>query len=274
MRAKTATLAGAALAVLLGAPGPGTAQDDTFEWSGSLAPGRTLDVSSVSGDVRATPASGDVAEVVARKRGDRDDFDDVRIVVEEEADGVAICAIWHARHRERLTCHGRDGDRDHRDDDHDRHDIDVSVDFEVRLPAGVDFDGSTVSGDVDVRDVRSRVEASTVSGHVFVSTSETAWGSTVSGDIELDMGSMDWDDLRLSTVSGDITLWLPEGIGTEVEFESISGDFDSDFPVTVRRRDDRFVGMEFEGTLGDGSRDLTLKTVSGDVRLRRRRGGL
>lgn len=66
-----------------------------------------------------------------------------------------------------------------------RRSIDVEVDVEVQLPAGVEFIGSSVTGDVDVEDVRSDVSASSVSGDVFVSTSEVGRGSTVSGDVRL-----------------------------------------------------------------------------------------
>ena len=149
--------------------------------------------------------------------------------------------------------------------------IDVEVDFEVQLPAGVEFIGTSVTGDVDVEDVRSDVSASSVSGNIYVSTSELGHGSTVSGDIEIEMGATDWRDLDFHTVSGDITLSFPDGLDADVSFESLSGDFDSDFELDVTRRRDRFIGSSIRATIGDGGRDLSFKTVSGDVRLRRSR---
>jgi DUF4097 and DUF4098 domain-containing protein YvlB len=179
---------------------------------------------------------------------------------------VTVCAIYNWRDGDTCNDHDHDGWGDRH-----RRSIDVSVDFEVRLPAGVDFEGATVSGDVEVEDVRSDVEATTVSGDVYVATSETAWGSTVSGSIEIEMGRADWREMEYSTVSGDITLYVPEDFGADVDFESLSGDFRSDFDVMVRRRSGRFVGSEMEGRIGDGGRSLSLRTVSGDVRIRRLR---
>ena len=126
-----------------------------------------------------------------------------------------------------------------------------------------------ISGDVEVRDVASEVTATSVSGDVYVSTTEVAWGTTVSGSIDIEMGSSDWDHLHFSTVSGDITLSLPSGLDTEVEFESLSGDFRADFDVSINSRRDRWMGSRFSGTIGDGGRQLSFHTVSGDVRLRR-----
>ena len=128
-----------------------------------------------------------------------------------------------------------------------------------------------VSGDVEARDLSSEVTATTVSGDIYISTTEVGWGTTVSGEIDIEMGSSDWDDLHFSTVSGDITLTLPPGLDTEVEFESLTGDFDADLDVRVESRRDRWIGSRFRGTIGDGGRQLSFNTVSGDVRLRQAR---
>ena len=240
-----------------------TAQD--FEWSARMGDGETLVVRGISGDVRATLASGDVAEVVATKRGRSSDFDDVSIQVFEERGTTVVCVIYDSRRR------ASDCDTHRNDDRWDGHDrnIRVSVDFEVRVPAGVTFEGSTVSGDVEARGLRSDVEASTVSGDVDVSTTGVARGSTVSGSVDVEMGSLDWRRLEFSTVSGDITVSVPDGLDAEIDFESLTGDFDSDFRVAIKRQRDRFIGTELSGTIGDGGRRLSFKTVSGDVELRR-----
>lgn len=245
----------------MGAPGLRAQQD--FSWSGTLTAGRTLEVRGISGDVRATLAPGRSAEVVATKHGRAADFDLVDIRVFEEGDRVVICALYDRPASE--SCDHGDRD-DHRGGDRN---IRVSVDFEVRVPAGVDFFGRTVSGDVEAEGLRSDVDASTVSGSIFVSTTGVARGSTVSGEVDVEMGSLDWDRLEFKTVSGDITVRVPDGLDVDVDFESLSGDFSTDFEMDVRRRRDRFVGSEVEGTIGSGRGHLRFRTVSGDVRLRR-----
>ena len=254
------------LAAAAGVVAPVGAQD--FEWSASMERGQTLEVIGISGEIRAVRAEGGTAAVSARKTGRRGDFEDVEIEVMEDGDGIVVCVLYAGRGR-RNSCDYED--RGNNWGDWGRRSIDVSVDFEVSVPAGVEFIGSMVSGDVEARDLASEVTATSVSGDIYISTTGVAWGTTVSGDIDIEMGSSDWDDLHFSTVSGDITLILPPGIDTEVEFESLSGDFRSDFDVRVESRRDRWIGTRFLGTIGDGSRQLSFNTVSGDVRLREAR---
>jgi len=214
-------------------------------------------------------ASGNEASVVATKRGRSRDFDEVEVRVVEERDGFTFCVVYDRRNSAGDDC---DNNRDGRDNSsRNRRSMDVEVDFEVQLPAGVEFVGSSVTGDVEVEDVRSDVTATSVSGDVYVSTSELGYGTTVSGDIEIEMGATDWDDLDFHTVSGDITLSVPGGLDADVRFESLSGDFDSDFDLNVTRRRERFIGSSIRATVGNGGKGLSFKTVSGDVRLRRAR---
>ena len=241
------------------------AQED-FEWSGRMERGQTLEVIGISGDIRAVRAEGQTAAVTAQKRGRRSDFEGVDIEMIEDGGRIIVCVVHNRRDRGGDACDYDDrwggwGRRSGRS-------IDVSVDFDVSVPAGVEFIGSMVSGDVEVRDVASEVTATSVSGDIDVSTTEVAWGTTVSGSIDIEMESMDWGDLHFSTVSGDITLVLPSGLDTEIEFESLSGEFRTDFDVRVESRRDRWTGSRLRGTIGDGGRQLSFNTVSGDVRLR------
>jgi DUF4097 and DUF4098 domain-containing protein YvlB len=148
--------------------------------------------------------------------------------------------------------------------------MDVKVDYEVRLPAGVEFEGMVVSGDIEAEGLQSDVSVTTVDGTISVVTTGRAWANSVSGDIEIDMGDFGGGDLDFHTVSGDITLWLPSNFAANVEFSSLSGDFDTDFDMDIRNRNERrWVGSKVEGTIGGGGRDLSVNTVSGDVTIRR-----
>ncbi len=61
------------------------------------------------------------------------------------------------------------------------------------------------------------------------------------------------------------------GLDADVDFNSLSGDFDTDFDISVRSRRSRWIGSRVRGTIGDGGRELSFNTVSGDVQLRRAR---
>ena len=210
----------------------GAEAQEHFEWSGRMERGQTLEVIGISGDIQAVRAEGETAAVAARKRGRRSDFESVDIEMIEDGGRIVVCVVHNRRDRGGDACDYDDrGDRWGGWGGRSGRSIDVSVDFDVSVPAGVEFIGSMVSGDVEVRDVASEVTATSVSGDIYVSTTEVAWGTTVSGSIDIEMESTDWGDLHFSTVSGDITLLLPPGLDTEIEFESLSGEFRADFDV-------------------------------------------
>jgi len=268
MRGRNVAFAMLAL-LAAGATSGAEAQDGSFEWRSAMRAGQVLEVKGIVGEIRAEYTSGSTAEVIATKEGDRDDFDEVEIRVEENGDGYKVCAVYHAHSADSEGC-----DSNHNGNRREnRHSIDVEVSYVVRVPAGVEFDAGIVSGDIVAEGLRSEVHAGTVDGDIYISTTEQATANTVSGSIEVEMGATEWDRLNFNTVSGDITLWLPAGIDTDVDFESLSGDIDSDFDITMTsRRTRRWIGAEVEGYIGSrGERELTFNTVSGDVTLRQSR---
>ena len=136
--------------LMVAAAGAGAQED--FEWSRLMERGQTLEVRGIYGDIRAVRAEGERAVVTARKRGHQADFGDVQIEVIEAHGRVVVCVLHDLRGR------GNPCDLDAAGDPwggQGRHHTDMSVDFEVSFPAGVEFIGSVVLGDVDVRDVAS-----------------------------------------------------------------------------------------------------------------------
>ena len=259
--------AGAFLVTLFA--GGSAAGQDTLDWSGSLKAGDELEVTIISGNVRALPAPDGTAEVSARKRGRSRDFDDVEIRVVETSRGIEICALYGVR------AGGDDCEPDHNRhrgrSDREIH-IQVSVDVEVRLPAGVQLVVRTISANVVAEGLSGTVDAATVSGDVIVSTSEMIHASSVSGSLELEIHGSRWDDLSFSTVSGDVTVYLPDNIDTDVRFNSLSGDLQTDFDMKTSRDGRRGpIGANVRGTIGAGGRILELKTVSGNAEVRRLR---
>jgi len=248
-----------AVAALALVPRAVTAQGE-FHWTGKIAPGKSIEIKGVNGDVRAVAGSGDV-EVTAVKHARRSDPDEVKIEVVPHEDGVTICAVYPGDGRRDNTCDA--GDRGHMN----VRDNDVTVDFTVRVPAGVRFVGRTVNGEVAAADLSGDVEANTVNGSIRISTSGSAEAQTVNGSIEASFGRATWSDaLEFRTVNGAITLNLPTGLSTEVRASTVNGDIQTDFPMMVTGR----VGPRtLRGTIGSGGRRLALETVNGSIRLRK-----
>jgi putative adhesin len=237
------------------------AQD--FNWKGRIASGKRLEVKGVNGDVRAVAASGGEAIVTAAKHAHRSDPDEVEIRVVEHEDGVTICAVYPTPRHARRENSCEPGDRWHSSTE----DNDVTVDFEVQVPAGVQFTGSTVNGEMSVEGMKADVKASTVNGSVRVTTTGLAEASTVNGSVYVEMGRANWtDDLEFSTVNGRITLLLPDKLDTEVRASTVNGEIESDYPLTISGR---FGPRRLRGTIGNGGRTLNLSTVNGEIRLKK-----
>jgi len=242
---------------------PAAAQAD-FHWSGAIAAGKRLEIKGVNGDIRAVGiAAGAQAEVTAVKHARRSDPESVEIKVVPSADGVTICAVYPTPRRAREENDCTPGDRWHSNTE----DNDVSVDFEVRLPAGVNLSERTVNGEVEAEHLGGDVSAHTVNGSVRVSTTGFAEASTVNGSIAAEMGRADWTEgVEFSTVNGGITLDLPATLSAEVHAKTLNGDVISDFPLVMQGR---FGPRNWHGTIGRGGRDLDLSTVNGSIRLRK-----
>jgi hypothetical protein len=242
---------------------PMAVQGADFEWTGRLAAGKAIEIKGVNGDVRAETTGGSEVEVRATKReGRRGDADAVTFAIVEHADGVTICAMYPDEWGEEPNECGP-GRRGHMS----THDNDTQVDFVVRVPAGVDFVGRTVNGDVETESLGGNVYARTVNGGIDVAAAGYVEASTVNGSIRASMGRGDWDgDLEFHTVNGSITLELPDGLGAEVRAKTVNGALETDFPLTVQGR---WGPRSLTGTIGDGGRRLDLETVNGSIRLRR-----
>jgi len=250
-----------ASALSLGALTSATAQD--FNWHGRLAAGKRLEVKGVNGDVRAVVASGAEAVVNARKQARRSDPDEVKIEVVESDEGVTICAVYPTPPRARHENICEPGDHWSSSTDNN----DVTVDFEVQVPAGIEFDGQTANGEMSAEGLKGDVRASSVNGSVRVSTTGLAEASTVNGSVYAEMGRANWsNDLRFSTVNGGITLILPAKLDTDVRATTVNGDIESDYPLTISGK---FGPRRLRGTIGAGGRSLNLSTVNGEIRLKK-----
>lgn len=242
-------------------PASGPVEQDRWNWRGRVAEGKTLEIRGISGSIVAEPATGNEVEVVADKRGRRDDPDDVRIEVLEHEGGVTICAVYPNSRRSRRpnTCEAGGG---HSNTDNN----DVEVEFTVRVPRGVRLDGNNVNGDVEATNLAGPVELSTVNGGVRLETSSgDARATTVNGSVTAVVRALGERSLRFSTVNGGINLSLPAGLNADLEARTVNGSIQSDFPISVTGR---INPRRLAGRIGQGGRVLELETVNGSIRLR------
>lgn len=255
--------------------------DDSFNWTGRVAPGGTLRVKNLAGRITVERASGTQVEVTGVKEWRNGDPNDVRFDVVTEGNVVTVCAIWY----EGACTEGQEKSGNRRDD-HDRNN-DVRVNFTIRLPAGVKIEASgvsadvhvtgatagvtanSVSGDVELADVAGDIRLNSVSGDVQVrgATTGSIKANSVSGDVRIAVDQFSGTgDLDFSTVSGDVEITLPANLDATVRMTTLSGELTSDFPLTTQGERER---RNVEARIGAGGRMLRFNSVSGNVTLRR-----
>jgi hypothetical protein len=258
-----------AAAASLAASSTATAQqrsnDRDFTWEGRISNGKWLYVRDLNGSIRVEKATGDKAEVTAVKRWRRGNPEDVRIETRRLGgdDGdVIICAFW----TDNATC-DEDGYRSHGDNDRHSHDNDTSVEFTVKLPAGVRLGVSTVNGGVTVSGATSEVRAGSVNGRVSATSSGgPVNASTVNGDIDVRMKELGSGDLEYSTVNGSIEIEVPSNLDADLDMRTVNGSLTSDFELKI---EGRVNPRRMRATIGKGGRRLRLETVNGSVELRK-----
>lgn len=259
-------IAALALTVVTSAAGAQQRTSDRdFTWDGRVPTGRWLYVRNLNGPIRVERATGDRAEVTAVKRWRRGSPEEVRIEARrlggDDGDAI-ICAFWN----ENASC-DEDGYRSRGDNSWRGRDNDTSVEFTVKLPAGVRLGVSTVNGGVRVDGATSEVQASTVNGRVSaVSTGGPVNASTVNGDIEVSMRELGTGDLEYSTVNGSIEIEVPANLDADLDMRTVNGSLSADFPITLQGRVNP---RRMRATIGKGGRRIRLETVNGSVELKK-----
>jgi hypothetical protein len=260
MRAHRVELVGAALLALALAV-PAGAAEEKFDWSGTVASGKAVEIKGINGGIEASGSSGREVVVTAVKKGRHSDPASVRIEVVEHPGGVTICAVYPSAGGQANECApGSSGRMNNRDND-------VSVEFHVEVPAGVRFVGRTVNGGIEARGIQADAEVHTVNGGVEVEAAGTARAETVNGGITARLGRADWTGtLDLKTVNGGIDVYLPADAAADVKAGTVNGDIETEFPLTVKGKIGR---RRLQGSIGGGGRLLQIETVNGGIGLRK-----
>ncbi len=190
------TMGAAVAAVAITVATPALGAEQTWNWSGTIAAGKAIEVKDVNGGIEASGTTGSQVIVTAVKKGRKNDPSEVTIQVVEHAGGVTICAVYPSNGRPNECAPGEGGRLNAKKSD-------VHVQFEVKVPTGVRFIGRTVNGGITARGIQADAEAHTVNGGVEIEAAGTARAQTVNGGISASLGRADWDGtLKLTTVNG------------------------------------------------------------------------
>lgn len=227
------------------APAPG----QPMHWSGHLAAGKTLEVRTIAGTIHVTAATGDVGEIEARVHdGDPHTAPAVRFTEDEHGVVARVETREHECGCER---------------EHDRHD--GTVDFEVRVPAGVQLLARSVHGGIDVDGVSGPMDVHTVDGGIAIRAATSARARTVNGSVTVSFRTPDLDaESELETVNGPVQVTLPAAANAELVASTLNGEIHVGFPFNGSN--DR---RSTHGSIGHGGRELRLRTINGTIEVSR-----
>jgi hypothetical protein len=128
-------------------------------------------------------------------------------------------------------------------------------------------DAKTVSGNVEARGIAGDLKFNSVSGDLTLAGS--AIGSlsarALSGQVTADLDVPDGSRIAVSTVSGEVSVRVPASASARVDMKSTSGRLRSNFePLSPAPPPGRAV---LSATLGSGSAEISLSSMTGDVTL-------
>jgi hypothetical protein len=252
---------------------------DTWKWDGRVDAGRWMNVFNINGSVDFVPSTDNMVHVLAEKRSNGREMDNIHFEVVQSGGNVTICAIWEDNSR----CQEDGIERIRRNENNENH---SSVRFTVRVPrsvrvgahsvngavsvrdVGAEVRANTVNGGVTVRNTNGRVRANTVNGGVDVNTSAgPVTAETVNGNVEAKMASLQGDDdMSFKTVNGTVSIYVPASFDANFRFDTVHGGIDSDFPMNITGR---FGPRHAAGTIGSGGRDIRASSVNGSIELRK-----
>jgi hypothetical protein len=135
-----------------------------------------------------------------------------------------------------------------------------------------EVDANTVSAPLEAQGINGRLNFSTVSGDLTLADGwlERLDANAVSGDVTADVDLDPLGGMNVTTVSGEVMLRLPAEADAQVNLHSVSGDVRSEFAEL--RRSSAPASRSVSGSLGAGSGQVSVTTMSGRVMLLRRAG--
>ncbi len=149
-------------------------------------------------------------------------------------------------------------------------------DYILKLPKNLNLKidyNSWQAGDIVIKTMAGEVEAkSQVGDLVFVDVTGPIVAHTLSSDLEVTFSSLSSSSpTSLSSTSGDIDVTFPESTKGTFRMSTISGGvytaFDFDFGEETNIR--RVGGQSATGKLNGGGAEVSLKTISGDIYIRK-----
>ncbi len=144
-----------------------------------------------------------------------------------------------------------------------------NVVYQLSVPNNVELDQiELVNGNLTISNITGKLDADLVNGDLKSDgmTSDTEV-SLVNGDMQITFENLrNTSKIKLNSVNGDIIVNLPSDAGVKVSADTVSGKISNDFGLTVK--EGHYVGSDMRGVIGDGTVQLTMENVNGQIKLK------
>ncbi len=220
-----------------------------------LKAGGRLSLENINGDVTIEGWQRDEVSVSAVKRGDGDELDQIKIVIQATADRVHIETEYRESKQGFLNFQNSSG----------------SIDYAIKAPSGAILeDIELVNGNLTITGIAGRVTLNIVNGVI------TATGLAGDAEIEAVNGELDVtfekmsgaQSVDLGSVNGSILIRIPASANADVKAETINGDISTEFGLSVE--EGRWVGSSLEARIGSGGAQIELENVNGNIEIKKR----
>lgn len=206
----------------------------------------TFSITGVSGKITITGTDGNKAEVkITKHGGSPQERSNARIVTAQTDERLSF-----------MTAAPPAG---------------VEVAYEVKLPRELhQINITSAQGDVKVSDFGGSVNVNLREGDLeFHDVTGSVSSKLVNGDTKIFYGSGDREGgQEFSAVKGNIEATIPDGADADLKAETINGDISVDDRYGFKA-EKRPAGREVKGKLGDGGPPIQLKTITGDIKLKK-----
>lgn len=288
-----------AAAILAAAAAPALAQQKITKRA-TVAPGATVEVSNVQGDVTITAWDKNEVELVAELesakdelefeatdryvrveverpkgkygRGDEEDANltlrvpsGARLIVDTVSAEIGVTGVRGEQSLESVS-----GEVRTQAFDAPVRATAVSGDVTVTGSGGkAGVTTENVSGTSTVTGVRGNYHGEVVSGEInaVIAAGERLELSSVSGDISLQAELTPAARVEMGSVSGSVTLKIKPPVNADFDIESFSGDIENCFGPKSRDTSKYTPGSELNFTQGSGGARVEIETLSGEIRV-------
>ena len=148
--------------------------------------------------------------------------------------------------------------------------------YVIRVPRGTSVQykqaGWGGSGDLSVRDVSGDLEITMTSGDIkLTNVAGPVVANTVSGNISVRFAALRPGPSSITCVSGDVDITLPASSKATLKMRTISGEAYTDFDLNLNTPGNmqHVGGQLIDGNINGGGNGISLKTVSGDIYVRK-----